>query len=31
LGAVARYAAGGRKALDNNLSDVAKLLLKQLP
>ena len=31
LGAVARYAAGGKKALDNNHSDIAKQLLQQLP
>jgi hypothetical protein len=30
LGAVARYAAGGRAALENNTSDSAKLLLAQL-
>ncbi|MEH6634650.1 MAG: VWA domain-containing protein [Halioglobus sp.] len=30
LGAVASYAAGGRKALRSNASDSAKLLLKQL-
>ncbi len=30
LGAVASFAAGGRKALENNASDSAKLLLQQL-
>ena len=30
LGAVARYAAGGRAALENNTSDSAKMLLAQL-
>ena len=30
LGAVARYAAGGRAALENSASDSAKLLLRQL-
>jgi hypothetical protein len=30
LGAVARYAAGGRKALENNGSDSDRLLLRQL-
>jgi len=31
LGAVASYAAGGRQALENNNSEMAKALLKQLP
>ncbi|MAT93315.1 MAG: hypothetical protein CME59_12010 [Halioglobus sp.] len=31
LGAVACYAAGGRAALENNASEGAKLLLRQLP
>jgi hypothetical protein len=31
LGAVASYAAGGRKALQGHNSDVAKALLQQLP
>ena len=31
LGAVASYAAGGRQALENNSSEMAKALLKQLP
>jgi hypothetical protein len=30
LGAVARYAAGGRTALEDSSSDSAKLLLRQL-
>ena len=31
LGAVARYAAGGRTALENNGNNIAKQLLQQLP
>jgi hypothetical protein len=31
LGAVARYASGGRKALESHTSEGAKLLLQQLP
>jgi hypothetical protein len=31
LGAVASYAAGGRKALERDNSDIARMLLQQLP
>jgi hypothetical protein len=31
LGAVAHYASGGKAALENNKSDIAKMLLQQLP